>query len=271
MERDAPHPNQPVLRLPSFVIEPRTLKHPGNGHSQVLWAIDRLLARGVSEIRSSDVVAELLARGNPLRRGHVSLLLSRMASGTNARPPVLERLRQGVYRYIDTSASDQRSAQDLVRARTALDRDQGQRLDSDRDMARRVVPGRAATARASCRDCGRPLARRRQVRCPDCLDARPGQARETRRRRGQAIAAARIAQEAWRDEHATAVCDRQAFLAQVTPRLHSLRLRQIMDAAGVTKATASSYRSGKSVPHPLYWPALMALIGMDAAELIPSS
>jgi hypothetical protein len=88
-----------------------------------------------------------------------------------------------------------------------------------------------------------------------------------RRRRGQAIATARSAQEAWRAEHPDAVIDRRDFLAAITPRLKEIPLRQIMQAAGVTKATASGYRNGKSVPHPSYWPALAELVGVEAEDV----
>jgi transcriptional regulator with XRE-family HTH domain len=59
------------------------------------------------------------------------------------------------------------------------------------------------------------------------------------------------------------VLDRADFFATITPRLKELPLRQIMQAAGVTKATASGYRNGKSVPHPSRWPALAQLVGVE--------
>jgi hypothetical protein len=43
-----------------------------------------------------------------------------------------------------------------------------------------------------------------------------------------------------------------------------------MEAAGVTKATASSYRNGKTVPHALYWPALARMVGVDTAVVLVS-
>jgi hypothetical protein len=86
-----------------------------------------------------------------------------------------------------------------------------------------------------------------------------------RQRRGQAIASARAAQETWRAEHPDAAFDRADFLAKITPRLKNHPLRTIMAAAGVTKASASSYRNGKSVPHPSYWPALAELAGVEIA------
>jgi CRISPR-associated endonuclease Cas1 len=117
----------------------------------------------------------------------------------------------------------------------------------------------------SCVDCGGALARSRHLRCPSCWEKTPTQSQEVRRQRGQAISAARAAQEAWRAEHPDAVLDRADFLATITPRLKELPLRQIMQAAGVTKATASGYRNGKSVPHASYWSALAKLVGLDGA------
>ncbi len=59
--------------------------------------------------------------------------------------------------------------------------------------------------------------------------------------------------------------DRADFLAIITPKLKELPLRQIMQAAGVTKATASGYRNAKSVPHSSYWPTLAELVGAKVA------
>jgi hypothetical protein len=95
------------------------------------------------------------------------------------------------------------------------------------------------------------------------LESTPNQTQDVRRRRGQAISAARSAQQAWRAEHPGAPIDRADFLATITPRLKEIPLRQIMQAAGVTKATASGYRNGKSVPHPSYWLALARMVGVD--------
>jgi hypothetical protein len=93
----------------------------------------------------------------------------------------------------------------------------------------------------------------------------PTQSQEVRRQRGQAISAARSLQEAWRAKHPDAVIDRDDFLATITPRLKEIPLKQIMQAAGVTKATASDYRRGKHVPHPSYWQALAELVGLEAS------
>ena len=56
--------------------------------------------------------------------------------------------------------------------------------------------------------------------------------------------------------------DREDFLTTITARLNELRLREIMQAAGVTKAAASDYRRGERVPHPSYWAPLAELVGV---------
>jgi CRISPR-associated endonuclease Cas1 len=119
---------------------------------------------------------------------------------------------------------------------------------------------------ASCVDCGGALARPRHMRCPACWEKMPNQSQEVRRQRAQAISAARSAQEAWRAEHPDAVIDRGDFLATITPRLKEIPLKEIMQAAGVTKAAASDYRRGKRVPHPSYWSALAELVGVEASS-----
>ena len=203
----------------------------------------------------------------------VQELAARMPMWAKAVAPWAEQLAHLLGRAVKGSwqprtpltGRNQRSAQARVRARKAVAGSLGQRSVEGRQQANRLAPATAATALATCIDCGGPLTRSRHLRCPACMEQTPGQAREARRRRGQAIASARIAQEAWRAEHPDAVIDRADFLATVTPRLRGHRLREIMDAAGVTKATASSYRNGKSVPHPSHWPALMTMVGLDPA------
>ncbi len=169
------------------------------------------------------------------------------------------------------SGRNQKAAQALVRARKSNARTLGQQSDPQRRAAARVATDTAATTLATCVDCGGLLTRSRHLRCPSCWEKTPGQAREARRRRGRAIASARASQEAWRAEHPGAVVDRADFLTTITPKLKALPLRAIMEAAGVSKATASSYRCGKSVPHPSYWPTLASLVGAEAAPFEGSS
>ncbi|MGH9295778.1 MAG: CRISPR-associated endonuclease Cas1, partial [Acidimicrobiales bacterium] len=96
------------------------------------------------------------------------------------------------------TGANHRAAQARVRARKDIARAMSARSLDGRTQGRRVAPRTAATALATCVDCRAPLARSRHLRCPACWEATPAQSRETRRRRGRAISAARAAQEAWR-------------------------------------------------------------------------
>ena len=158
------------------------------------------------------------------------------------------------------TGAKRRAAMNRVRARKATAG--AQRLRVAAHPTRSKPTGLPVTA--SCVECGGMLARSRHLRCPSCWEKTPSQSQEVRRQRGQAISAARTAQEAWRAEHPDAVIDRSDFLATITPRLKEIPLKQIMQAAGVTKAAASDYRRGKHVPHPSYWPALAELVGVEA-------
>jgi len=160
-----------------------------------------------------------------------------------------------------------KAAQVLVKARRDAAQNRAARTVPTRVDARRDAPAHAAKQLAGCVDCGAPLTRPRHLRCDACWEKAPGQSTDARRRRGRAIAVARASQEAWRAEHPGAVIDRADFLATITPRLKELPLKAIMEAAGVTKASASSYRNAKSVPHPSYWPSLAELVGVDVASV----
>jgi CRISPR-associated protein Cas1 len=216
--------------------------------------------RSDGSIRIAPDLVQLLAATMPMwaravapYAEQVAHLLGRAVTGKwEARTPLTGR--------------NHRAAQARVRARRQVAGTISRQSADPRRQAQRVATGTAATVLATCVDCGGPLARSRHLRCAACLESTPGQAREVRRRRGQAIAVARSAQEAWRTEHPDAVIDRADFLATITPRLVDIPLRQIMDAAGVTKASASDYRRGKHVPHPSYWPALAELVGVESAS-----
>jgi len=87
----------------------------------------------------------------------------------------------------------------------------------------------------------------------------PGQAEDVRERRGMAIAEARSAQEQWRRENPNAAIDPDVFRSQILPGLAAVPLREIMAVTGSSKSSASSYRSGRSIPHPMLWAALASL------------
>ena len=119
---------------------------------------------------------------------------------------------------------------------------------------------RAAVAFAGCIDCGRPLDRPRHVRCSTCWASQPGQSAEVRRQRGNAISVARSAQERWTRDNPDGVADREDFRRRILPGLKEVTLSQIMAATGCAKATASSYRTGKTTPHPMYWKPLLSIV-----------
>jgi CRISPR-associated protein Cas1 len=201
----------------------------------------------------------------------VQLLAATMPMWARAVAPYAEQLAHLLGRAVTgkwqartpLTGRNHRAAQARVRARQQVAGTISRQSVDPRRQAQRVAPRTAATVLATCVDCGGPLARSRHLRCTACLESTPNQTQDVRRRRGQAISAARSAQQAWRAEHPGAPIDRADFLATITPRLKEIPLRQIMQAAGVTKATASGYRNGKSVPHPSYWLALARMVGVD--------
>jgi CRISPR/Cas system-associated endonuclease Cas1 len=112
---------------------------------------------------------------------------------------------------------------------------------------------------ATCVSCGAPVERKRHLRCPTCWATQPGQDEQTRRKRGQAIAARRAELEQWNSEHPDARNDPEAFRREILPGLQHVTLAQIMDATGMAKSSASMVRSGTRVPALRHWAALEAL------------
>ena len=127
---------------------------------------------------------------------------------------------------------------------------------------RAVAPEQAAAAMARCLDCGAQLSRPRHVRCPGCWERQGGAvSRDARRRRGRSIAAARNELDAWRAEHPHATARPDDF-APILSALRSVTLARIMAATGVSKTTASGWRTGRHVPPLARWCALAALVGV---------
>jgi hypothetical protein len=56
--------------------------------------------------------------------------------------------------------------------------------------------------------------------------------------------------------------DPEWFRREILPRLGTVPLAEIMEAAGCSKASASDYRRGKRTPHVSTWGALGELIDM---------
>jgi CRISPR-associated endonuclease Cas1 len=141
--------------------------------------------------------------------------------------------------------------------RTAIAAQAAVRARKQRPPRRKALPPeRAATSFAACLDCGGPLERPRHIRCASCWERQPAQSRQARRARGYAIAAARKQQDAWRAAHPGAT---PGDFTAIREHIQAFTLSQIQAATGVSKTTASSWRSGKTRPHLSYWSALERL------------
>jgi hypothetical protein len=179
--------------------------------------------------------------------------------------PTAERVAHALAALVST---DYRATTPLTRRRLA---DSQERVRSRRAKSRstrlrmEAFPQGPATQPElplgkNCVDCGKPLARLRHVRCPDCWEAPPGQDVETRERRGRAIAATRAKLEAWRDDPDD-VTQVDADFEQIRCGLTNVPLRAIMEACNVAKSTASGIRSGRHTPAKRHWLVLRELVG----------
>ena len=137
------------------------------------------------------------------------------------------------------------------------------------EATRRATAGRvlqrpaaqpAALALWTCPDCGGAVTNPRHVRCEACIAADPAQAPEIRGRRGAAIAARKRALRAWEQANPNTSYDPEWFRRDILPRLATVKLAEIADAAGCSKASASDIRRGKWTPHVSTWRALAALV-----------
>jgi CRISPR-associated endonuclease Cas1 len=126
-------------------------------------------------------------------------------------------------------------------------------------------PARAATLFAACVDCGGQLTRSRYVRCPACWERQPSQAREVRRKRGRSIAMARSEQLQWDAEHPDAHVELADF-EPIRAGLTAVKLPAIMAACGVSKSTASGWRSGRHVPPLRHWEALADITAVSLVD-----
>ena len=150
-----------------------------------------------------------------------------------------------------------RDAQAVVKARKVE--------ASRRAAAGRVLQRPAAQSAAfplwTCPDCGGAVTNSRHVRCEACIAADPASTPEIRGRRGRAIAARKRALTEWDKANPGMVYDPELFRREILPRLRTVPLAEIMEAAGCSKASASDYRRGKRTPHLSTWAVLAALVG----------
>jgi CRISPR-associated endonuclease Cas1 len=139
------------------------------------------------------------------------------------------------------------------------------------EATRRAAAGRvlqrppaqsAVLALWTCPDCGGAVTNSRHVRCEACISADPAQVPEIRGRRGAAIAARKRALTEWNQANPGMVYDPELFRREIVPRLRTVPLAEIMEAAGCCKASASDYRRGKRTPHVSTWRTFGELVGV---------
>jgi len=74
-------------------------------------------------------------------------------------------------------------------------------------------------------------------------------------------AARKRAKAEWDKANPGAVYDPELFRREILPRLAAVKLSEIADAVGCSKASASDIKLGKRTPHVSTWPALGELVG----------
>jgi len=78
-------------------------------------------------------------------------------------------------------------------------------------------------------------------------------------RRKAGVASHRAAQKEWEAAHGGEVFDPEWFRREVLPRLERVSLVTIARETGISTSAASRVRSGKQLPHPRHWEALIRL------------
>jgi hypothetical protein len=176
---------------------------------------------------------------------------------------ILGRAMDGKYQAATPLTSSRtKAAQAVVKAR---------KIEASRRATRSTPRQRPASELAalplwSCPDCGGTVTNPRHVRCDACIAADPAQAPEIRGRRGAAIAARKRALAEWDSLNPGAVYDPELFARDILPRLATVKLSEIVEATGMSKAYASDVRRGKWTPHVSTWEALAALVRLDGSS-----
>jgi hypothetical protein len=187
-------------------------------------------------------------------------LAEMMPTWAEALAPVAERVAHtlgramaGKYVPVTPLTTDRhRRAQAVVKARKATSK-----AVAASTATRQRASKKLASAAWSCPDCGRQVTNHRHVRCDSCIAADPRQTPELRGRRGAAIAARKQMQRAI--SGAAEPPDPDYFRREILPRLAGVKLTDIMEATGISKAFASQVRSGRFTPHVSTWAALAEL------------
>jgi len=126
--------------------------------------------------------------------------------------------------------------------------------------ARQRQPAKRSSAAWSCPDCGGSVTERHRVRCDACIDKDPRHTPTLRATRAAAISRRRQAEAAWVEATGGGSADPEEFVRTIMPRLQGVPLAAIVAACGVSKASASNWRTGRRRPHPSHWRSLTALV-----------
>ena len=203
--------------------------------------------------------------------GHVRLrsplthdLAETMPQWTQSLGPIAEHVAHVFGKAMDGSYSAAtpltsrrlRDAQAVVKARKV----EATRRAAAGRVLQRPAAQPAALALWTCPECGGAVTNPRHVRCESCIAADPDQAPEIRGRRGAAIAARKRALSEWDKANPGAVYDPEQFRGEILPKLAGVKLSEIVEAAGCSKAYASDIRRGKWTPHVSTWTALAGLV-----------
>ena len=159
------------------------------------------------------------------------------------------------------NSGNSRRAQASVKVRKARAHAQRQLAQRATERAPRQLAAETPMLElGTCASCGGRLARGQDVRCSACWASMPGQDAASRSKRGAAISSSRQASKKWKEENPGIRGDPMVFRETIHPGLAGVRLTEIMEACGVSKATASKVRAGKQVPAVRHWDALRILI-----------
>ena len=148
-----------------------------------------------------------------------------------------------------------RQAQSVVKARKAI-----ARTTATSGTRRQRPANPPAQALWSCPSCGDAVTHRKRIRCDACIATDPGQSTEIRGNRGAAIAARKRALREWEEANPGAAFDPDYFSRDILPKLASVKLADIVEAAGISKSYASTIRAGRYTPHVSTWAALGELV-----------
>lgn len=173
------------------------------------------------------------------------------------------------------SGAARKAAAAEVGARRAARRDGQQRAQAAQRAAMGTV--RSATGPETptggnqsglwtCPDCAGPVGDPRRVRCESCIAADRRQTPQLRASRAQAISGRRQAEAGWSAHHPAGPVDPRWWHQVCRPALAGETLAAIRAATGVAKSTASGWRNGTRVPHPMHWDALATLAGVAGPD-----